>query len=80
MPPEPPQPPPAPASRAVSDAHVVVSGDNLWSIAAAGLGTDDATAVARYWARLITLNRSILRSGDPDLIFPGEVLQLPPLE
>ena len=34
-------------------------------------------AIARYWQRLIAANRTTLRSGDPSLIFPGEVITLP---
>ena len=77
-PPAPPPPSPPPAAPALPDAHVVMPGDNLWSITAARVGTDDRNAVGRYWARLVSLNRATLRSGDPDLIYPGETLQLPP--
>jgi hypothetical protein len=63
--------------------HVVVrAGDSLWLIARASLtrvsGTrpDDAD-VARYWHAVIAANRSTLRSGDPGLIFPGEIVALP---
>ena len=53
-------------------------GDSLWSIAAriAGPTATDA-AVAAYWQRLRTLNAST--TGDsPDLIHPGQQLDLPP--
>ena len=65
------------------------AGDNLWRIAsdrvsrATGTASDDAPndvpndAIARYWQRLIAANRTTLRSGDPSLIFPGEVITLP---
>ena len=71
---------PAPARGRV---HVVQNGDNLWQIARAEVvragGTDrpgDAQ-IARYWHRVIAANRTTLRSGDPSLIFPGEVVALP---
>jgi nucleoid-associated protein YgaU len=75
---DPPQPPPAPRH------HVVIPGDNLWAIARGVLletgappsDLRDAT-VARYWLKLIAVNRATLRSGDPNLIFPGEVVELP---
>jgi hypothetical protein len=63
--------------------HVVQPGDNLWQIARAEAvragGTDrpaDAQ-IAPYWRRVIAANRTTLRSGDPSLIFPGEVVALP---
>ena len=53
-------------------------GDNLWTIARGALGGTAADAeVAPYWNALIAANRSRLRSGDPNLIYPGEVLGLP---
>lgn len=76
------------ASKAPDDAasYVVQPGDNLWKIAERHLTRltgrsepDVATAeVGRYWARLVDHNRGRLRSGDPDLIYPGEHLTLPP--
>jgi len=66
--------------------QVVQPGDNLWSIAAARLAAEtgvpvaelDDGQVAGYWQRVIEANRAGLRSGDPDLLLPGEVLVLPP--
>jgi hypothetical protein len=64
--------------------RIVVRGDHLWAIAASHLsatlgrvGTD--AEVDHYWRALIEENRSTLRSGDPDMIHPGEVLRLPPV-
>jgi hypothetical protein len=63
--------------------HVVVPGDNLWQIARVEImrvsGSDhvDDAQVAPYWQRVIAANRSTLRSGDPSLIFAGEVVTLP---
>lgn len=63
-----------------SHVHVVVAGESLWLIAEdsvpAGI-PDRAAAVDAYWRRLLDLNTSTLRSGDPNLIFPGEVVNLP---
>ena len=61
-----------------SHPYTVQPGDNLWSIARAALGGNaDDTQIAPYWHTLIAANRSRLRSGDPNLIYPGEVLGLP---
>ena len=65
--------------------HVVVPGDNLWIIAERHLeqvtGQSDLSdqEVANYWVVVIEANRSRVRSGDPDLIYPGEVIVLPPV-
>jgi hypothetical protein len=32
----------------------------------------------RHWLVVIAANRSTLRSGDPSLIFPGEIVTVPP--
>ena len=65
------------------DSHVVRSGDNLWDIARARLaaaGPDPSPAdVAAYWIEVIAANQDALQSGDPDLIYPGEIVVLPPL-
>ena len=67
-----------------STSYTVVSGDNFWAIAKthvdSSLGRDaNNSEVANYWVKLIEANRDSIRSGDPDLIFPGEVFTLPPL-
>ena len=70
------------------DQHVVVRGDDLWSVAqdrlAASLGVAPAQVgpaqVAGYWRALVQANAATLRSGDPDLLLPGEVLILPPAD
>lgn len=68
----------------LSSSYTVVSGDNFWAIAKTqvenNLGREATnTDVADYWVKLIEANKSTIRSGDPDLIFPGEVFTLPPL-
>ncbi len=67
----------------MSQDYEVASGDNLWLIAERHLEsvlgeapTDSETAT--YWSHLIAANRSRLRSGNPDLIYPGEIVLCPP--
>lgn len=74
---------PGPASDAM---HMVTAGEHLWSIAAATVAArtgrsvpDLAPAdVAPFWVRLVERNRDHVRSGNPSLVYPGEVLELPP--
>lgn len=61
--------------------RVVRPGDHLWSIAESevtpgGGGHPDAAAVERYWHRLVLANPQV---EDPDLVFPGDVITLPPV-
>jgi hypothetical protein len=79
-----PSPRPQPAPRPPAELHVVVAGDNLWRIAAsrlaAALGRAPSDAeIVPYWQRVVEANRATLRSGDPNLIHPGEIVALPPL-
>ena len=58
---------------------VVEPGDHLWKISARHLSEvrNEAPAsadIAPYWRRVIENNTPRLRSGDPDLIYPGEVI------
>lgn len=60
------------------DSVVVVKGDHLWKISARHLGDDASNnEIAPYWVEVIEVNTPHLRSGDPDLIYPGEVVELP---
>ena len=68
-----------------SDAQhwTVTEGDHLWKIAMKtlrghGYETEPA-AVVDYWHQLIDANSEIL-NGNPDLIHPGTVLTLPPVQ
>ena len=63
--------------------HEVVTGDNLWTISAGHLralfpdlepATDE---IAAYWRRVIEANTANLRSGNPNLIHPGEQIVMP---
>lgn len=78
------QDPTAPAPAAEPRTHVVERGEHFWSIAGAeveehlGRRASDAE-ISDYWVGLVRANRYRIRSGDPDLIHPGEILELPPL-
>jgi hypothetical protein len=69
------------------ESHTVVAGEHLWGIAAEQIATrtgrpvsDVGTAeIAPYWVRVCMLNAPHLRSGDPNLVHPGEVIELPPM-
>jgi RHS repeat-associated protein len=79
-------PPPVP-TRKPRASHVVVRGDNLWRIARDHLVAVTGRPVqqlsnrevASYWLVVVERNRHALRSRNPDLIYPGEVVGLPPL-
>lgn len=65
--------------------HEVAGGENLWVIAAQDLAARRGVAVAElgegtiaaHWHAVIEANADRLRSGEPDLVFPGERLRLP---
>ena len=79
--------PPATAPPPPATTYTVVSGDSLWSIAAAQVAPRNgqtaasvsAADVTPYWQTVCDANRSALRSGDVNLIYPGEQILLPPL-
>src|SRR3546814_8752262 len=79
-----PETPPAAPVASDPDRYTVSPGECLWSIAdelvseSLGRSASDAE-VAGYWRRLVDANASGLPSGDPDVIFPGQELVLPPL-
>lgn len=66
-----------------SSSVVVQPGDHLWKISARHLTRDLGRKAADseiwpYWREVVVSNTPGLRSGDPDLIYPGEVIELPP--
>ena len=73
----------APAAREV---WVIARGDHLWRVAErtvlARLGRAGSDAeVQRYWRELIATNRGVLADpANPDLVFAGQVFQLPPTD
>ncbi len=63
------------------DSVVVAKGDHLWKISARRLGVEAPEShIARYWLEVIEVNTPRLRSGDPDLIYPGEIVELPTID
>lgn len=65
------------AGGCVGRSHTVRSGETLWEIAAEALRTEDIRRIARYWPRIHRHNRAVV-GRDPSMIFPGQVLHLPP--
>jgi nucleoid-associated protein YgaU len=64
--------PEMPAAETSARTYTVVAGDSLSKIAKRELG--DATK----WRSIFDVNRDEIK--DPDLIYPGQVLKLPPRE
>jgi nucleoid-associated protein YgaU len=63
---------------------IVEKGDHLWKISARHLEgrlarLPTAAEITPYWQDVVDANRDRLRSGDPDLIYPGETVMLPEL-
>jgi len=71
----------APVTGAQASEYTVRKGDNLWRIALAHLAdnSEPNVGLGSYWRLVIETNRGRIRSGDPNLIFPGEVILLPPV-
>lgn len=73
------------SSHDTSQTVTVERGDHLWKISARHLADfyqrpPSNREVSPYWRDTIETNRNRLRSGDPDLIYPGEEVALPPIE
>lgn len=85
-PPATPAPPVAaePPTTRVGDEWVVRPGEHFWSIARAHLAEawgrePTVREVGRHWRALVAANRDRLADpANPDLIFPGQHLRLPP--
>lgn len=66
--------------------YSVVKDDNLWTISAGHLRQVfpnrqvEAGEIAAYWRRVVELNTPDLKSGDPNLIYPGEQIVLPAID
>jgi nucleoid-associated protein YgaU len=63
------------------DIYVVRSGDSLWRIAELILGdrtdgTVSSSDIARFWPAVYEANRALI-GEDPNLILPGQTLQIP---
>ena len=74
---------PIPARPGAPDTGLIVTpGQSLWSIAVSTLTghlgtTPSSREVDRYWREVVRVNLPALRSGNADLIHPGEVVLLP---
>ena len=73
--------PPEFTAPSTTDRWLVEPGDNLWAIAetvvAERTETPSQGSVDAYWRALLTANAD--RLVDPDLVMPGQILDLPPL-
>jgi nucleoid-associated protein YgaU len=74
--------PPVQVRRHSAGTVVVERGDHIWKISKESLGgklerEPRSEEVHPYWLETIEINLDSLRSGDPDLIYPGEELVLP---
>lgn len=79
-----PEPAAAELSEPTADVWLVARGDHLWSIAQETLADEwgrppREPEVEAYWRRLIDINRSQV-GANPDLLFPGQTLTLPPVD
>jgi hypothetical protein len=74
--------PPVPVHAVTPSTWRVEPGESFWSMAAEilegawGRPPDDGE-IGPYWRDLVDLNRSRLVNGDPDLVLPGQVFEVP---
>ena len=63
-----------------SSTHIVVKGDSLWKIARGILSSDgsnpNGSEISDLWHSIYDMNLALI-GEDPNLIHPGQVLQLP---
>jgi len=79
-----PAPQPAQVLGAQTTQYTVVRGDNFWVISQRHLTEElgrkpNVDEVRTYWLKVIEVNRDAISSGNPNLIYPGEVFELPPV-
>ena len=58
-------------------AHIVRAGETLWSVAAVYARSGKPGTVREMFDALLRANRARFGAGDPNLIFPGELLRIP---
>lgn len=66
------------------DHYRITPGDHMWNIAQRALAQampypPTNQQIVAYWVDLIEANAKTIRSGNPDLLYPHEVLFLPPI-
>lgn len=77
--------PPATGAPQPQMQHTVRSGESFWAIAAAEVERvtqhqPDLTQVDGYWRALVRANADrLVHPGNPDLVYVGQVLDLPPV-
>ena len=58
-----------------ADTYIVKAGDNLYSIAKQF--TKNENSINELWIKIVNGNINSLISGDPNLIYPNEVIHIP---
>lgn len=58
-----------------SSTYTIKKGDNFWKLAEKNKPKGMTTA--QYWTKVVNANKGKIKSGNPDLIYPGEKIILP---
>ena len=58
-----------------ADTYIVKAGDNLYSIAKQF--SNNENSINELWLKIVNGNINSLISGDPNLIYPNEVIHIP---